>query len=117
MEATATPSSTPTVTPTVKPTVTPTVTPSDKNTVVVYYKRAANTSWKNAYVHYKVNNGRWTTAPGVKMTKISAGYWKYTIDLGKETGATLCFNNGSGTWDNNGGNNYTCTKGTYNVTK
>ena len=102
---------------TTAPTSTPTVTPANKNTVVVYYNRGTGTSWTDAYVHYKVNNGTWTTAPGVKMTKISAGYWKCTIDLGKETGATLCFNNGNGTWDSNGGNNYTCTKGTYSVTK
>ena len=106
-----------TPTPTITSTTTPTVTPVDNNTVVVYYKRATNTSWTNAYIHYKVNNGKWTTAPGVKMTKISAGYWKYTIDLGKETGATLCFNNGAGTWDNNDKLNYTCTQGTYYVTK
>ena len=102
---------------TTAPTSTPPVPPANKNTVVVYYNRGTGTSWTDAYVHYKVNKGTWTTAPGVKMTKISAGYWKCTIDLGKETGATLCFNNGNGTWDSNGGNNYTCTKGTYNVTK
>ena len=102
----------------VDPTATPEITSTPvatQNQVVVYYTRATNTSWTNAYVHYKVN-GTWTKAPGVKMTKISAGKWKYTIDLGTETSATACFNNGSGTWDNNDKNNYTLGKGTYEVT-
>lgn len=85
-----------------------------KNQVVVYYTRSASTSWTNAYVHYKVN-GVWTKAPGVKMTKISAGKWKYTIDLGTTTSATVCFNNGSGSWDSNNGSNYTVGTGSYEV--
>lgn len=85
-----------------------------KNQVVVYYTRSASTSWTNAYIHYKVN-GVWTKAPGVKMTKISAGKWKYTIDLGNTTSATFCFNNGSGSWDNNNGSNYTVGTGSYEV--
>ena len=97
-------------------TATPTVTPTQGNKAVVYYKRSASTSWSNAYIHYKVNNGKWTTSPGVNMTKISAGYWSYTIDLGKETEATVCFNNGSGSWDSNGNSNYTVRVGSSLVT-
>ena len=60
-----------------EPIKTPTpVTPTPSNVVgnkaVVYYQRSASTSWTNAYIHYKVN-GQWTTAPGVKMEKISGG--------------------------------------------
>ena len=110
---TTTPSETPIVTetPTVEPvTPTPTVVPG-KNKAVVYYQRSTTTSWTNAYIHYKVN-GQWTTAPGVKMEKISAGYWSYTIDLGTATEATVCFNNGNGTWDNKDKANYTLKVGT-----
>ena len=46
------------------------------------------------------------------MEKISAGYWKYTIDLGTATEATACFNNGNGTWDNKDKANYTLKAGT-----
>ena len=99
-----------------EPIKTPTpVTPTPSNVVgnkaVVYYQRSASTSWTNAYIHYKVN-GQWTTAPGVKMEKISGGYWKYTIDLGTAKEATVCFNNGNGTWDSNGQANYTVNAGT-----
>lgn len=112
------PTTVPTQVPTVAPTATPTVVPTQTpigNTVTVYYKRATDTSWTDAYAHYKVNNGKWTTSPGVKMEKVSAGYWKVTINLGNETGATMCFNNGKGTWDSNSSKNYTVKAGTYLV--
>ena len=114
---TATPTVAPTATPTVAPTATPTVAPTEtpvSNKVVVYYKRSANTSWSKAYVHYKVN-GVWTKSPGVKMEKISAGYWKVTIDLGETTDAILCFNNGSGSWDTNSNKKYEVKAGEYLV--
>ena len=83
------------------------------NTVKVYYK---NSSWSKAYVHYKVN-GSWTSVPGVKMESSDrSGYtWMYTIDLGDTTSATLCFNNGSGSWDSKNGSNYTVGTGAYGV--
>ena len=103
----------PTVTPTVKPTIKPTTTPT--HVVEVYY---ANSAWNNAYIHYKVGNGAWTTVPGVKMSTSSeqSGYtWKYTIDLGSETTATVCFNNGNNLWDSRNGANYTVSVGTYGI--
>ena len=117
--ATPQPTNGPVVTtiPTVAPTATPVITTTEEpetNKLVVYYQRYQVTSWKNAYVHYKVN-GKWTTSPGVKMTKISDGYWKIEIDLGTTESAVLCFNNGSGSWDSKGGKNYTLQKGTYLV--
>ncbi|MCR4802477.1 MAG: S8 family serine peptidase [Lachnospiraceae bacterium] len=111
--ATVKPTNTPTEAPTATPTVTPTQTP-DGNTVTVYYKRAANSNWNDAYAHYKVD-GAWTQAPGVKMTKVSAGYWKITIDLGSSSEVKICFNNGSGTWDNNGSKDYFVYAGEYLV--
>ena len=115
VKPTATATVKPTVTPTatVKPTATPTQTP-DGNTVTVYYKRAANSNWNDAYAHYKVD-GAWTQAPGVKMTKVSAGYWKITIDLGSSSEVKICFNNGLGTWDNNGSKDYFVYAGEYLV--
>ena len=110
---TAVPTQAPTAVPTQVPTAVPTQDPAG-NTLVVYYKRAENTSWTNAYAHYKVN-GVWTKSPGVAMEKVSNGYWKLTIDLGTANEAIMCFNNGSGTWDNNNKNNYTLQAGTYVV--
>ena len=39
----------------------------------------------------------------------------YTIDLEEQTGVTLCFNNGNGSWDSNNGSNYSLGVGTYGV--
>lgn len=82
---------------------------------VVYYQ---NTSWNQAYIHYKVGNGEWTTVPGVKMETANdqEGYqWKYVIDLDETEEATVCFNNGSGNWDSRNGSNYSVGVGTYGI--
>lgn len=84
-----------------------------KNTITVYYK----TGWNTAFIHYKVGNGSWTTAPGVKMSASDrAGYKSITIDLGSQATLTACFNNGNGSWDSNYGSNYYFgSTGTYTV--
>ena len=109
---TVTPTTVPTKTPTAAPTATPTATPYG-NQVTVYYK---NTSWNTAYIHYKVN-GSWTNVPGMQMenSDLSDYQWKYTIDLGTDTSATICFNNGSGKWDSRNGNNYTVGVGCFGI--
>ncbi|WP_310602199.1 carbohydrate binding domain-containing protein [Anaerosporobacter sp.] len=83
------------------------------NSVTIFYK----TTWSNANIHYQVGTGAWTTSPGVAMsTSNVAGYKTITIDLGTSTALTACFNNGSGTWDNNNKLNYTfTTPGTYTI--
>lgn len=80
---------------------------TNSKTVTLYY---ANDSYKNAYIHYKVGNGNWTSGHGVKMTRTyeKSGYtWKYVIEV--EEGnpqVTVCFNDGNGNWDSNNGANY-----------
>ena len=88
---------------------TTTVAPSNK--VTIYY----NSGWGSAYAHYRIGDGEWTDVPGVKMTSANGGYYKITVDLGSATKLTACFNNGSGSWDNNGGNDYTFGVGTYTL--
>lgn len=91
------------------------ILPQDSNLATVYYN---NNSWNDAYIHYKVNNGEWTSVPGVKMENASDmdGYtYKYVIDLGTETEATVCFNNGNGSWDSRNGSNYTVSKGVQGI--
>lgn len=80
------------------------------NSIKIYYR---NTSWTQAYVHYKVSNGAWTVAPGEKMKESDrSGYqWMCEINLGEEEQATVCFNNGSGKWDSRNGANYTVGAG------
>ena len=86
----------------------------NSNTVTVYYN---NSSWSNANIHYCVNNGSWTNVPGVAMTSSNRGgyKWMYTIDLGTQSGAQVCFNNGNNWWDSRNGANYYVTAGTYGI--
>ncbi|MEN3540503.1 carbohydrate binding domain-containing protein [Microbispora sp. ZYX-F-249] len=88
----------------------PTVTPTGDKTATVYYK----TSWGTANIHYGIN-GTWTTVPGVAMDTACTGWKKKTIQLGAATTFQAVFNNGSGTWDNNGEKNYTIGTGTTTV--
>ena len=99
------------------PTATPTATPYvEKNVAVVYYTgsdKAGSKKWTSkCFIHFKVN-GVWTTAPGVQMKAVDASkaQYVYTIDLGNTTEATVCFNNGSGSWDSNSGKNYVVKAG------
>ncbi|MNZ35776.1 Beta/alpha-amylase precursor [compost metagenome] len=76
----------------------------------MYYKQGYSTP----YIHYRPEAGTWTTAPGVAMAASEvAGYNKITIDIGTATRLEACLNNGSGTWDSNGGNNYFFNTGTW----
>ena len=86
-------------------------TVSNGNTVTVYY----NSTWDNAYIHYCVDEKSWTAVPGMAMEKCTEkeGYnYKYVIELGDADKATVCFNNGNGSWDSKNGSNYTLTTGT-----
>ncbi|QMV43932.1 carbohydrate binding domain-containing protein [Cohnella cholangitidis] len=84
------------------------------NNVTIYYK---NSSFANSYIHYKLDNATtWTALPGSQMqTSAYPGYASITIDLGSATGLTAAFNNGSGAWDSNGGNNYSFASGTWSL--
>ncbi|EFM10833.1 Carbohydrate binding family 25 [Paenibacillus curdlanolyticus YK9] len=87
-------------------------TNSAAQSATIYYKRGFSTP----YIHYQVDGGSWTTAPGVALADSEfAGYSKITINLGASAGLTAAFNNGSGTWDNNGGQNYRFTAGTSTI--
>lgn len=88
-----------------------TVLEQASNELTVYYKGYACPN-----IHYQIGAGAWTDVPGVKMTPTNEvnGYThKYTIDLGDAEYANVCFNDGSGSWDNNNGQNYRFEAGTY----
>ena len=81
------------------------------NLVVIYY-----VGYYSPYIHYQVENGSWTNAPGYKMiaTNEKDGYsHKYVINLGDKNYANVCFNDGNGNWDSNNDKNYRFNKGTY----
>ncbi|WP_234410464.1 carbohydrate binding domain-containing protein [Caldalkalibacillus mannanilyticus] len=84
-----------------------------QNYVTIYYQ----TGWSNPHIHYAINGGQWTTAPGVKMSPSSEsnGYSSVTIDLGYQQKIEAVFNNGSGQWDNNRGRNYQFGTGVYTL--
>ena len=60
-------------------------------------------------LHYGFNDNiaaNWTTVPGVAMAKEGSN-WKFTYTVpANATIVRYVFNNGSGTWDNNGGGNW-----------
>ncbi len=85
------------------------------NSLTIYYK---NTAFANSYIHYKIGTSTtWTTLPGQAMQTAAAypGYKSITLQLGSASGITAAFNNGSGQWDNNSGNNYTIAAGTWTL--
>ncbi|MEW1906494.1 carbohydrate binding domain-containing protein [Streptomyces sp. NPDC086147] len=88
--------------------------PAESRKATVYYS-TASLGWSTANVHYQPTGGAWTTAPGVGMQAACAGWWKREIDLGTATGLKAAFNNGNGTWDNNGGSDYALGAGVSTV--
>lgn len=67
----------------------------------IHYYRS---DWSAIYFHYN-NGGGWTVSPGAAMGEKDARNWA-ALSLPLTTNLVFCFNNGSGAWDNNGGNNY-----------
>ncbi|MFJ6250086.1 MULTISPECIES: carbohydrate binding domain-containing protein [unclassified Streptomyces] len=88
--------------------------PAESRKATVYYS-TASLGWSTANVHYQPTGGAWTAAPGVGMQAACAGWWKREIDLGTATGLKAAFNNGNGTWDNNGGSDYALGAGVSTV--
>ncbi|WP_419095539.1 carbohydrate binding domain-containing protein [Alkalihalobacterium alkalicellulosilyticum] len=87
--------------------------PSSGKTATIYYQ----TNWSNPHIHFALNGGQWTDVPGVRMTNSSnyPGYHVYIVNLESSNGLSAVFNNGSGQWDNNQGQNYSFTEGTFTL--
>ncbi|MFD8643509.1 carbohydrate binding domain-containing protein [Streptomyces zaomyceticus] len=92
----------------------PEPTPAPGAKATVYYSTEA-LGWSTANIHYQPAGGTWTTVPGVGMQAACAGWWKREIDLGTAASLKAAFNNGNGTWDNNGGADYTVGTGVSTV--
>lgn len=87
--------------------------PSDLKLIsTIYYK---NSSWTQACLHYRVDTGTWTTAPGVSMTSLGNGWFSYSVNMGVGSQVEFDTNNCSGTWDNNGGKNYLAYAGSWSL--
>jgi chitodextrinase len=89
------------------------VTTASGNSATVYYK--VPSGWTTVNIHYAPNGGAWTPVPGVPMSPACSGWDVYTVNLGQATGWQTVFNNGNGTWDNNGGRNYSLGTGLWQV--
>ncbi|MBD5786511.1 alpha amylase C-terminal domain-containing protein [Cellulosimicrobium terreum] len=84
--------------------------PTDPTSTTVYY--ATDKAWNAYHVHYRVGSGSWTVVPGAAMTAACTGWVSKAVALpagasGAAASITAAFTNGSGTWDNNGGRDYT----------
>ncbi len=87
--------------------------PADlKLNATIYYR---NTSWNKACLHYRIDAGTWTTAPGVAMSSVGNSWFAYTVDVSSGDAVEFVPNNCSGTWDNNGGANYKVPAGIWSV--
>jgi hypothetical protein len=67
---------------------------------VFYCTKARN--WSQYYLHYAPDGAAWTQVPGVTMDAGCTDWVKKTVDLGSASTWRATFDNGSGTWDNNG---------------
>lgn len=87
------------------------VATSQGNSAEVYYNTQTR-GWSSVNIHYAPTGSTWTTAPGVAMNENACANWvKKTVSLGSATSMKAAFNNGSGAWDNNNGQDYTINTG------
>ncbi|OIJ68348.1 carbohydrate binding domain-containing protein [Streptomyces mangrovisoli] len=92
---------------------TPTADETGNTATVFYYTKTRN--WSQYYLHYAPDGAAWTQVPGTAMETGCTDWVKKTVSLGTATTWQATFNNGSGTWDNNGGQNYALGTGTITV--
>jgi len=90
-----------------------TLTTAAGNIATVYYRLPSG--WNSANIHYSPTGGAWTAVPGVPMAAACSGWLSYTASLGSASSWQAVFNNGSGSWDNNGGKNYALGAGLSSV--
>lgn len=65
------------------------------------------TSNSHVYLHWGENNWQNIAASDKPMVKRADGFWQTTISVPTDaTQLNFAFNNGSGSWDNNGGGNW-----------
>ncbi len=83
------------------------------NSVTIQYVATgrAIASANPVYIHLGWNNWNPVVSPDAAMTFNSvSNWWQYTVTVPTTaTNLNCCFNNGSGTWDNNGGANWNFT--------
>lgn len=88
-------------------TTTPNPPVAGQTVTVTYQPAGRNLAAASAVnLHHGFNGGNWTALPGLAMTKSDTA-WTFAYPVPAEaTTIALVFNNGAGTWDNNGGSNW-----------
>jgi hypothetical protein len=80
------------------------------NIVTIQYEATGRilASANPVYIHLGWNNWNPVVSPDAAMTfNAASNWWQYTVLIpGNATNLNCVFNNGSGTWDNNGGANW-----------
>ncbi|TDT42738.1 glycosidase [Streptomyces sp. BK208] len=84
------------------------------NTATVFYYTGTK-GWDRYHLHYAPDGGSWTEVPGAAMESACTDWVKKTVTLGSAAGLRATFNDGAGTWDNNGGENYALGTGEITV--
>ena len=77
--------------------------------LTIYYNGSLDSQSK-VFLHWGENG--WLNVPATDptMVKRADGFWQTTISVPNDaTQINMAFNNGAGTWDNNGGSNYNIT--------
>jgi hypothetical protein len=78
----------------------------------IYYRPP---DWSNVCLHYRVDEGSWTTVPGVTMQPVGSGWLAHTLDMDGGESVEFAPNDCAGRWDNNGGRNYQVGSGTWSL--
>ena len=84
--------------------------PTAGNPVTIQYNPTGRVlaSASTVYIHLGWNNWNPVVSPDAAMTfNAASNWWQFTVAVpGNATNLNCVFNNGSGTWDNNGGANW-----------
>jgi glucoamylase len=79
--------------------------------LTIYYDGSL-ASGSHVYLHWGENNWQNIDAVDKPLVKMANGFWETTISVPVDaTQINFAFNNGSGTWDNNGGGNWNVSIG------
>ncbi|MFC7824404.1 carbohydrate binding domain-containing protein [Streptomyces sp. NPDC057375] len=95
------------------PTTAPAAATAGNTATVFYYTKTKG--WDRYNLHYAPDGGSWTEVPGVAMETACTDWVRKTVSLGDAEGLRATFNDGSGTWDNNGGEDYALGTGAITV--
>lgn len=87
--------------------------PKDLNFQTTLYYSAS--LWPQACMHYRIDGGAWTSAPGIVMANNPDNWYSTRIDMGAGSEVEFALNDCNARWDSDGGRNYTIGAGVWNL--